>query len=295
MNNAIAKLPPIRIKKLLRKYDLKPKKSLGQNFLVQERALRKIVSAAELSPEDIVLEIGPGIGSLTRYLAIHSGKVIAVELDRDLIPPLKEITAPYPGIKIVQGDILDIDIPALMQLQSEVDGYVVVANIPYNITSTLIRRLLEAKTKPKRIVLTIQKEVAIRICSSPPKMSLLALSVQVYGKPQIIDHIPAVAFYPTPKVDSAIICIPLYPTPLVPTDDIDTFFQLTKAGFSQRRKNLRNALSAGLRKTKEEVVTLLTSTNIDPRRRAETLSIEEWKKLTIKYAESEASALKFDH
>jgi 16S rRNA (adenine1518-N6/adenine1519-N6)-dimethyltransferase len=155
----------------------------------------------------------------------------------------------------------------------------VVANIPYYITSAVIRHLLEAEHRPSRAVLTVQKEVAERICAGPGKMSLLALSVQVYGKPAIVGQIPAEAFYPSPKVDSAILRLEIYPQPRIPTPLLDKFFVLIKAGFSQKRKTLRNALSGGLRIAPVDVEQLLTMAGIDPQRRAETLSLEEWGKL----------------
>ncbi len=175
-------------------------------------------------------------------------------------------------MRLVQGDILKLDPAELM----ETLGYVVVANIPYYITSAVIRRLLEAERPPRRVVLTVQKEVAERICAAPGNMSLLALSVQVYGQPVIGTTIPAEAFYPSPKVDSAVLCIEIYPQPVIPADKLDRFFTLIKAGFSQKRKTLRNALSGGLRIAPIESEALLSAAQIDPQRRAETLSLEEW-------------------
>jgi 16S rRNA (adenine1518-N6/adenine1519-N6)-dimethyltransferase len=268
-------LPPLNIPELLRQYDLRPSKGLGQNFLQDNQALQKIVNAADLSPEEAVLEIGPGLGSLTRYLALSARSVTAVELDRKLFPAMESILAPYKNIRLVQGDILKINPAELI----EDAGYVVVANIPYYITSVVIRHLLEADHRPSRVVLTVQKEVAERICADPGKMSLLALSVQVYGKPVIRDIIPAEAFYPQPKVDSAVLCIDLYPQPKIPSDKLDIFFSIIKAGFSQKRKTLRNALSGGLRITTEESEGLLSAASIDPKRRAETLNLEEWGRL----------------
>ena len=268
-------LPPLNIPELLRQYDLRPSKGLGQNFLQDNQALQKIVNAADLNPEEAVLEIGPGLGSLTRYLALSARSVTAVELDRKLFPAMESILAPYKNIRLVQGDILKINPAELI----EEAGYVVVANIPYYITSVVIRHLLEADHRPSRMVLTVQKEVAERICADPGKMSLLALSVQVYGKPVIGDIIPAGAFYPQPKVDSAVLCIDLYPQPKIPSDKLDIFFSIIKAGFSQKRKTLRNALSGGLRITTEESEGLLSAASIDPKRRAETLNLEEWGRL----------------
>lgn len=274
-------LPPLDVPGLLRKHRLRPDKSLGQNFLVDDNALRKVVRAAEIEPGDAVLEIGPGVGSLTRYLAEIAGRVVAVEIDQDLLPPLREVLSPYANIRLVHGDILEQDPAALM----ETGGYLVVANIPYYITSALIRQLLEARLKPRRLVLTVQREVAGRITTSPNDMSLLALSVQVYGQPEIAASIPAGAFYPVPNVDSAVVRVDLYPEPLIPVSQLRLFFRLAKAGFSQKRKTLRNSLSGGLALPASEVQILLEKAGIDPKRRAETLSIEEWKKLVEVYEE----------
>ena len=268
-------LPQLDVPGLLRQYGLHPEKSLGQNFLVDESALRQVVNAAELSPKDIVLEIGSGLGSLTRHLALIAQFVVAVELDHNLISPLMQVISPYPNVQVVEGDILALN-PVQLVSQNE---YAVVANIPYYITSALIRHLLEARIPPKRLVLTVQQEVARRICAQPGEMSFLSLSVQIYGLPKIIAHIPAGAFYPPPKVDSMILRIDLFPSPLIPIPQLDFFFQLIKAGFSQKRKTLRNALSAGLRLPPPKVALILLEAGIDPKRRAETLEISEWRKL----------------
>lgn len=268
-------IPPLSVSFLLKKYGLRPHKGLGQNFLQDPIALEKIVAAAEIQPTDTVLEIGPGLGSLTRYLAASAKEVIAVELDQHLLPPLKAVLAPYSNVRIIQGDILELDASTFMEAKE----YIVAANIPYYITSAVIRHLLESASKPKRIVLTIQKEVARRICEGPGDMSLLALSVQVYGKPRIAAHIPAGAFHPSPNVDSAVLVIEIYPSPRIPQDVLDCFFRLIKAGFGQKRKTLRNSLSAGLSISATNSAELLTRAGIDPMRRAETLSIEEWQRL----------------
>jgi len=205
--------------------------------------------------------------------------VTAVEVDPDLIPPLMEVLAPFANVQVVQSDILALD-PA--QLMKE-PGYQVVANIPYNITSALIRHLLEARNKPTRITMTVQREVAERICASPGKLSLLALSVQVYGKPVMAARIQAEAFYPVPKVDSAVVRIDLSPQPLIPNPLLPIFFRLAKAGFSQKRKTLRNALAGGMRWTPAQAANMLLAAGIDPQRRAETLNLEEWSRLTEYY------------
>ncbi len=265
-------LTPLNVPALLRQHQLTPNKSLGQNFLIDPAALERIVAAAEVTPQAAVLEIGPGLGSLTRHLAQTARRVVAVEIDRHLLPVLSDVLAEWQNVRVVHGDIMKLDPAELM----DETGYLVVANIPYYITSALIRRLLEARLKPGRVVLTVQKEVAERICALPGDLSLLALGVQVYGSPRIVQQIPAGAFYPPPKVDSAVARVDLYPQPLIPVDRLDDFFRLAKAGFSQKRKTLRNSLSAGLRMSAEAAGEMLAAAGIDPRRRAETLNLDEW-------------------
>jgi len=276
-------LTPLNVPALLRQYGLRPDKSLGQNFLVDETALQHVVEASGLQPEEAVLEIGPGLGSLTRHLARRGRRVVAVELDENLLPPLHEVLADFPNVEIVQGDILALDPKRLM---AEADGsppaqgYRVIANIPYYITSVLIRSLIETQGPPSGLTLTVQREVAERITAQPGDMSLLALSVQVYGQPRIGRRIPAGAFYPATKVDSAVIVIDLYPQPRLPQDGLAPFFRLAKAGFSQKRKTLRNALSGGLAWKPAQAEALLLQAGLDPQRRAEPLALEEWGKLT---------------
>ena len=277
-------LPPLNVPELLRRYGLRPDKSLGQNFLVDSDALQRVVEAAEIIPQNDVLEIGPGLGSLTRLLALAARQVVAVELDLALIPVLQETLALFPNVQVVQGDILALDPTRLMLNGPPPDAgwppYQVVANIPYYITSAVIRHLLEASRQPQRMALTVQREVAERICAAPGKMSLLALSVQVYGLPDLVGHIPAGAFYPAPQVDSAVVRIDLYPAPAIPVPLLPIFFRLAKAGFSQKRKNLRNALAGGMGWKTAQAEALLQSAGIDPRRRAETLSLGEWRQLS---------------
>lgn len=272
-------LKPLNVISLLREYNLHASKSLGQNFLQDDAALQKIVAAAGVTLQDDVLEIGPGLGSLTRHLAVAAKTVTAIELDRKLLPVLAQVLAPHPNTRVIPGDILEINPAELMQTEN----YLVVANIPYYITSAVFRHLLEAAPRPRSIVLTIQKEVATRICAGPGEMSLLALSVQVYGKPSIAATIPAGAFYPAPKVDSAVIRVEMYPQPLISTGHLETFFRLAKAGFSQKRKTLRNSLAGGMGISGEQAGALLTNAHIDPMRRAETLSLPEWAQLTTAY------------
>ncbi|MDX9849896.1 MAG: 16S rRNA (adenine(1518)-N(6)/adenine(1519)-N(6))-dimethyltransferase RsmA [Anaerolineaceae bacterium] len=272
---------PLNVRNLLREHGLIPKKSLGQNFLVENGALEKVVNAAEIEPVDVVLEIGAGLGSLTRFLSVTARKVVAVELDSHLLPILETVLGSRGNVELVYGDILKLDPARLIS----VDQYLVVANIPYYITSAIFRHLLAAKRKPRRIVMTIQREVAQRICAEPGDMSLLALSVQVFGTAKIVAKISAGSFYPAPKVDSAVIRVDLYPEPLVEAAMLDRFFQLTRAGFGQKRKMLRKSLAAGLSLPVPVVEDMLLQNEIDPTRRAETLSLDEWGKLTEYYDE----------
>jgi 16S rRNA (adenine1518-N6/adenine1519-N6)-dimethyltransferase len=275
-------LPALNVPDLLRNYGVRPNKRLGQNFLVDPGALKEVLQAAEIDSQASVLEIGPGLGSLTRLLARQARRVVAVELDENLLPPLYQVLAAHTNVEIVQGDILAHD-PARLMGEA---GYRVVANIPYYITSALIRHLLEARLKPQRLVLTVQREVAERICAGPGDLSLLALSVQVYGKPRIAARIPADAFYPAPKVDSAVVRVDLADQPAIPPADLEAFFRLAKAGFSQKRKTLRNSLAGGLHLEKAQASELLEAAGIDPKRRAETLSLEEWERLVTAAGES---------
>ena len=272
-------IPSLNTAALLKQHGLYANKKFGQNFLEDSSALENIVRAAEILDSDSVLEIGPGLGSLTRHLAASAREVVAVELDEKLIPVLRGLLKPYANIRLIHADILDLS-PKELNLTPD---YIVAANIPYNITSAIIRHLLESDPKPRRIVLTIQKEVAERICEIPPDMSLLALSVQVYGWPFIAAQIPASAFFPAPKVDSAVVKIEIRPEPSIPIPLLPTFFKLIKAGFSQKRKTLRNSLSAGLHIQPAEAESLLKRGEIDPRRRAETLSMDEWSALCGQY------------
>jgi 16S rRNA (adenine1518-N6/adenine1519-N6)-dimethyltransferase len=274
-------IPPLNVAAVLRQHGLRPDKRLGQNFLQDPTALEKIVQAAEVESTDTVLEIGPGLGSLTRYLALSARQVVAVELDAGLIPPLKAVLAPYANVRLIHADILSLS-PAEIIDQP---NYLVVANIPYYITSAIIRHLLENRPQPRRVVLTIQKEVAERICAGPGELSLLALSVQVYGQPRLVARIPAGAFFPPPQVDSAVVRIDIAPTPRIAAALLPTFFRLIKAGFSQKRKTLRNSLSAGLRLSPAEAESLLVEAGIQPQRRAETLSLGEWETLSACFAD----------
>ena len=259
---------------LLRAHDLYPRKRLGQNFLVDPVALQRIVAAADLALEDTVLEAGAGLGTLTRPLAEQAGRVIAVELDDRLVDALDQELADLGNVQVLHADILRISGLGLSHL-----GYKLVGNLPYYITSAALRRFLEEKPRPKLMVVTVQREVAERIVARPGKMSLLAVSVQFYGQPKIVARIPPGAFYPSPNVESAVLRIDVGVQAAV-TLPVGTgtkaYFHVVRAGFSQRRKTLRNSLSGGLALPPAVVEGALQGVDIDPRRRAETLSLEEW-------------------
>jgi len=268
------------VRRLLREFNLQPKKGLGQNFLVSEGALRRIVAAADLEPGDVVLEVGPGLGTLTRLLAQQAKRVIAVELDQRLVEILSQTLADFPNVKVVQGDILEMEPGGPGELSQLSPGYKVVANLPYYITSAVLRHLLTARVKPRLIVVTVQREVAQRMTASPGQMSLLSVSVQFYGRPRIVARIPAGAFYPVPKVNSAVVRIDLDESPTVAVADVDRFFEIVRAGFGQKRKQLRNALAHGLSLSTSTVVEALRRAGVDEKRRAQTLSLEEWTRVT---------------
>lgn len=273
------------VRRLLEQWDLQPSKGLGQNFLVNQTVLEKIVAAAELTPEDVVLEIGAGLGTMTARLARDAGHVVAVELDRRLIPVLQDVLVDFDNVTLVQDDILALDPTALISIASNQRPasdiqYKVVANLPYYITSAVLRRLLEASLKPQRMVITVQREVAERIVAKPGQMSLLAVSVQFYGRPRLLFRIKPGSFHPSPNVESAVVQVDLYTTFPVPIEETDTFFRIVRAGFAQRRKQLRNGLSAGLGQSPAQVVAKLHQAGVDPRLRAQALNLEEWARIT---------------
>lgn len=248
---------------------------MGQNFLVDERVLEEIIKTAGIKPTDTVLEIGPGTGILTKELAKAAGKVIAIEKDKKIIGLLKENLEGFQNIKIIQGDVLQLE--NLEQLEH----YKLVANLPYYITSPIIRKFLENppfSIQPEIMVLMVQKEVGQRICARPPDMNLLAISVQFYSTPEIISYVSKNSFWPRPKVDSAIIKI-------VPDKNnarevsADLFFKIVKAGFSQPRKQLLNNFSKILKLEKTKTAAWLSQNKISEKQRAETLSLKDWLKL----------------
>ena len=268
--------PSLEVAALLRQHGIHPRRSLGQSFLYDPGALQGIVDAASILKTDVVLEIGCGLGSLTRYLAQAARSVVAVELDQRLAAIAQASLSEFHNVRIVCADFLEVT-PRELGLPP---GFVVAANIPYYVTSSILRKLLESKSGARRIVLTVQKEVAARICAEPPDMSLLAISVQVYGSARTVAHIPAKAFYPIPKVDSGVVRVDCYEQPIVSPPLLPAFFRLVKAGFSQPRKMLRNTMAAGLGLSAVESAAALVDAGIDPRRRAETVSLTEWTNLS---------------
>ncbi len=261
---------------MLQQLGVKAKKRLGQHFLIDKTVLRRIVSAADLTPEDIVVEVGPGLGILTQELAKRVAKVVAVELDVQLVEGLRRTLTSFGNVFIVNADILAVTPSQLLEEHSGQGSYKVVANLPYYITSPVLRHFLEASLKPKLMVVMVQKEVGEAITASSGKMSLLSLSVQFYAKPKIVAHVSARSFYPPPKVDSVILRLDLLPQPAVAVEDISAFFEVIRRGFSSPRKQLRNSLALGLGLPVSRVASILNSVGIDPQRRPETLTLEEW-------------------
>jgi len=263
---------------LLHELDLQPLKRLGQSFLVDRHVLERILAAADVGPQDTVLEIGAGLGILTEALGQRARRVVAVEIDQRLVSVLHERLKAASNTEIILGDILALDIPGMLQGSEPRSDqrYKVVANIPYYITSAVLRRILEQSLRPEIIVLMVQNEVARRITAGPGEMSLLAVSVQFYGLPRVVAPVPARSFYPVPKVDSAILRIDPHPRLPLNEQDIAAFFDVVRAGFGQRRKQLHNALLHGLHLPAERVAQSLNQAGIDATRRAETLSVMEW-------------------
>ncbi len=293
-------------KNLLKKHGIKPNKRMGQNFLISENARAKLVSSAEVKKTDVVLEVGAGIGTITVELAKLARCVIAVEKDKALIPILEETTKDPKNVKVVLGDVLKIEelkidwklspcgrspIGGKIARPAKPEGrsggnWKLAGNIPYYLTAPLIRKFLESTNPPSSMTLMVQKEMAQRITAKPPDMSILAVSVQAYAKPEIVGHIPRSAFWPKPKVDSAIIKI--LPNPPLTTcqlahdreQKVEQFFTIVRAGFSSPRKQLINNLSKGLNMDRGQAEQWLQSCRVDPKRRAETLRVEEWAYLT---------------
>jgi 16S rRNA (adenine1518-N6/adenine1519-N6)-dimethyltransferase len=264
---------------LLRELAVRPSKGKGQNFLSDSGIVARIAAAADLAPGDTVVEVGPGLGILTKELVARvgpAGRVIAVELDRRLTAYLRAELGQLPGLTIVEADVLRCPPETLLADLPAVTPYTVVANLPYSITSAVLRHFLDSPRRPARLVVMVQREVAERIVARPPDMSLLAVAVQFYGTPAIMMRLAPGAFIPRPKVESAVLRVDVLPTPPLPEADHTPLFALVAAGFSQRRKTVRNSLAAGLGLPKEDIGDLLVATGIAPERRAETLTVADW-------------------
>jgi len=256
---------------LLKNYNLKPDRSRGQNFLISEKVYDQIIAAADITPNDTVLEIGPGLGFLTSKLLDKAKKVIAVESDRRLLPILENIKLVSPHLEIVNQDILQFPTENLPI------GYKLVGNIPYYITGKIIKQFITVMNPPSKMVFLLQREVAERICAIAGSHSLLSLSVQYYGTPQIKGRVNAGKFFPKPKVDSAIIAIELDE----PRDKNEEkkFWQLARIGFASKRKTLAHNLAAGLKIDKQEIAEIFTKLNFKPKVRAQELTLRQWKEL----------------
>ncbi len=272
--------PLAQAKQRLRSLNVRASKGLGQHFLVDHSVLNKIISAAELASTDTVIEVGPGLGILTGVLLETAERVIAVEVDSKLASSLEQTFSHVPRLTVLNADILDIDPATLAAFEkpspNSARGYKVVANLPYYVASAIIRHFLESSFKPSLMVVMAQKEVAQSMVAEPGGMSLLSVGIQMYGKPSIVSYVPARSFHPRPKVDSAIVRIDVYPSPAVNVADVDNFFEVVKAGFSTPRKQLRNSLSIGLQLSTAETADILEEAGIDPKRRPQTLSLDEW-------------------
>ena len=254
---------------------MRPNKSFGQNFLVDRAVLQQVVETAELGQDEQVLEVGAGTGVLTRELARVARRVVAVELEQDMLTLLAKTTQDFTNIEIIARNLLYLD-------PQEVFGqerYKLVANLPYYITAPTFRHFLESANPPRLLVVMVQYEVAQRIVAGPGDLSMLGVSVQFYGQPRIIARVPARSFYPAPKVDSAILRVDVYEkAPLTPQER-DSFFRVVQAGFSERRKQVHNSLAHALHRKDEVIRAWLANAGIEANRRAETLSIEEWLRL----------------
>ncbi len=249
-----------------------PKKSLGQHWLKDRSILAVIADEVSITKDDTVLEIGPGLGTLTSELLRRAGTVVAVEIDGDLA---RKLPGQFPGtsLEVVNQDILTYDLTQLPK------GYSVVANVPYYITSKIVQYLVTSDNPPREIVLLIQKEVAERIVAEPGDMSILAISAQMYAEARLGVKVPAEYFTPPPKVDSQVVILSMRTEPLVSKELERSFFRLVKAGFAAKRKKLRSSLAGGLHLPKSEIESLLDTAGISPEKRAEDLSIEDWLKL----------------
>lgn len=267
-------------REIVQKYHLNVTRKLGQNFLTDEDVLDAIVEASGITPQDSVLEIGPGIGTLTECLAAAARHVIAVEIDKGLIPVLGETLSHCGNVTVLHQDILKTDIPALQKEYNGGEPFHVVANLPYYITTPILMMLLEAKEKPVSVTVMVQKEMALRMCASPggKDYGALTIAVQYYAVPEIVRAVPGSAFFPPPKVESAVLHLHPLEKPPVRVADEDFFFRLVRAAFGKRRKTLVNSVSsdASLGVSKERVTKALQSLALSASVRGEVLSMAQF-------------------
>lgn len=266
---------PSRARTLLKQAGIRARKRLGQHFLIDRKVLKAIIRAADLSPEDTVIEVGPGLGILTTELAKRAGSVIAVELDTKLSQLLASRLQGMPSVKIVNADILKVSSAELLEGKTQ---YKVVANLPYYITSPVLHHFALSTPRPSLMVVMLQREVAEAVVAREGKMGLLAIALHIYSKPRIVAYVSPQSFYPPPKVESAIVRFDMLPQPAIDVD-VGSFLSLVRCGFSSPRKKLRNSLAQGLGIKPAEATSLLERAGIAPERRPETLALEEWAKL----------------
>lgn len=268
---------------VINKYNFSFRKKFGQNFLIDKSMLEKIVDSAEVTEDDCVLEIGPGIGTMTQYLAERAKKVIVVEIDTDLIPILNDTLSEYDNVTIINNDILKVDLNKLVDDYNDGKPIKVVANLPYYITTPIILELLEKKVPLHSITIMVQKEVADRMQVGPgtKDYGALSLAVQYYAKPEIMAVVPPECFMPRPNVSSSVIKLSLYDTPPVNANDPERMFKIIRASFNQRRKTLANGLTndGGLNVTREDVTAALEKMNLSPTIRGEALTLEQFAEL----------------
>lgn len=273
---------PSVMREVLGRHGFHFSKSLGQNFLIDGSVLDQIAEGADLSEEDVVLEVGPGIGVLTQVLCERAGRVVAVEIDRGLLPVLNETLAEYDNVEVVQGDILKLNLPQLFEEKFPGKEVKVVANLPYYITTPIIMNFFEQKLPVERIVVMVQKEVADRMQAVPSTKAYgtLSIAVQYYAEAKIVTTVPSGAFFPPPNVGSAVIALVRREKPAVDVKDEELFFRVVKAAFAQRRKTLPNTLSSAMGVDKDLLREALAMAEIDPKRRGESLSLTEFGRLS---------------
>lgn len=275
---------PQRTIEVIKKYEFCFQKKFGQNFLIDGHVLDKIIAGAGVTKDDMVLEIGPGIGTMTQYLAEAAGKVVAVEIDRNLLPILQETLADYDNVKVIHADVLSLDLEKLVQEENGGRPIKVVANLPYYITTPIIMALFEQHVPLANVTVMVQKEVAARMKSGPGSKDYgaLSLAVQYYAEPYIVANVPCNCFMPRPNVDSAVIRLTRYEEPPVQVKDEKMLFKIIRVSFNQRRKTLQNGLnnSSELNFTKDQIAAAIAEAGFSPSVRGEALTLEQFAKLT---------------